>query len=398
VRVGLLTTSFPRHAGDHAGCFVLGFARSLVAAGHEVEVLAPQPMEPGDAPHFEGVDVSFVRYCWPRTLARTFYGAGVPDNLTHDALAWPGLVSFPLALARAARVRVARWDAVVSHWALPCGLVAAELSKRPPHLAVLHSADVHALERLPAGSFLARRVAAGSERLLFVSEDLRRRFLALFDEAQAAELRTRSCVTPMGVMAPTEAPDREAARRELEISGFTALSMGRLVAVKGVEAAIRAASETRTSLVVAGDGPERARLEALAAGSRARVRFVGHVSGAQKQALLCAADTFLLPSRRLPSGRTEGTPTALLEAMAAGLPPVAAGVGGVPDVVSHGVSGLLYEPGRTRDLGAALARMRADEALRSRLSRGAREVGLAHTWEALGPRLAGALAQTVAAT
>ena len=126
------------------------------------------------------------------------------------------------------------------------------------------------------------------------------------------------------------------------------------------------------------------------------MRFLGHVSGAQKQALLRAADAFVLPSRRLPSGRTEGTPTALLEAMAAGLPPVAAGVGGVPDVVRDGVSGLLYEPGRSRELSRALARVRADEALREELSRGAREVGLAHTWEALGPRFEGALMDAVA--
>ncbi|NOY93514.1 MAG: glycosyltransferase family 4 protein [Deltaproteobacteria bacterium] len=395
MRVGLLTTSFPRHEGDPAGAFVLGFARSLVTAGHELEVLAPQPRAPGDAPRFRGVDVSFVRYCWPRSLARTFYGAGVPDNLAGDPLAWPGLASFPLALTLAARRRAARWDALVSHWALPCGLVAAELPERPPHLAVLHSADVHALEHLPGGAHLAGRVAAGSEGLLFVSQDLRRRFLELLGGAQRARAMARSRVSPMGVEAPTTQLNREQLRRDLGLSGFTALSMGRLVAIKGVEAAVRAAAETDTSLVVAGEGPERARLERLAADIRARVRFVGQVSGAHKRALLCAADAFVLPSRRLPSGRTEGTPTALLEAMAAGLPPVAAGVGGVPDVVAHGVSGLLFEPGRAQDLGVALARMRADEQLHERLSRGAREVGLAHTWESLGPRLARALDEAV---
>jgi len=396
VRVGLISTSFPRYAGDHAGAFVLGFAQSLVAAGHDVEVLAPQPRTPGDAPRFEGVDVSFVRYAWPRPLARTFYAAGVPDNLAHDLLAWPGLVGLPVAMTLAARARAARWDAVVSHWALPCGLIAAALPERPPHLAVLHSADVHALERLPLGASLARRVADGSERLLFVSEDLRRRFTRLLGASSRGSVARRSSVSPMGVASPAPAPGRERARRELGLTEFTALSMGRLVAIKGVEAAIVAAQRTDTSLLIAGDGPERPRLHALAQASGARVRFLGHVSGAQKQALLSAADAFVLPSRRLPSGRTEGTPTALLEAMAAGLPPVAAGVGGVPDVVRDGVSGLLYEPGRGRELSRALARMRADEALREELSRGAREVGLAHTWEALGPRFEGALMDAVA--
>jgi len=281
---------------------------------------------------------------------------------------------------------------MVSHWAVSAGFIAAILPNRPPHLGVIHSADVHALERLPGGAHLARKVATNAEALLFVSEDLRRRFLRLLGEVHARRAQTRMEVSPMGVADPPSDPiDRKRARRELGIKGFTALSLGRLVAIKGIEDAIHGAARVDVALWVAGEGPERPRLERLASTSGARVRFVGHVTGTHKQALLSAADAFVLPSRRLDSGRTEGTPTALLEAMAAGLVPVAAGVGGVVDLIDNGVNGLLFEHGRDQQLGLALARLRSDAALRHALSTGARDVGLAHTWSALRPRIAASL-------
>lgn len=396
MRLGLLTTSFPRHAGDAAGHFVLGFARSLERAGHEVTVLAPEPSTPGDPPRFGAVDVRFVRYAWPRELSRTFYAAGVPDNLGRDPLAWWGLGSFPGALARSARRHAREWDAVISHWALPSGLVAAQCLRGLPHLAVLHSADVHALERLPLGRSLARRVAAGTQSWIFVSRDLRSRFLALLPPEQASRVLARSTVSPMGVDEPIAGEGRAAARDALGLNDFTALSMSRLVTIKGLAQAIDAAANTETTLLIAGEGPDRARLQDRAARRRAQVHFLGHVTGAEKRRALCAADAFVLPSRRLPSGRTEGTPTALLEAMAAGLPPVASAVGGVPEVVGHEESGLVYPPDSPAALGRALLRLRGDEELRRRLASGAAQVGRAHTWTALAPRFERALSRAVA--
>src|SRR6266571_366989 len=124
MRIGLLTTSFPRTPHDSAGGFVLGFARALIERGTNVEVLAPEPREGIANIHEPGLEVRHVRYLWPRSFQHTFYGAGVPDNLRRNPLAWLGLVPFTLALARQARAATEHWDAIVSHWALPCALVA----------------------------------------------------------------------------------------------------------------------------------------------------------------------------------------------------------------------------------------------------------------------------------
>lgn len=388
LRIGLLTTSFPRWQGDGPGSFVLGFARALVARGHGVEVLAPEPAHPGDAPRWPGIHVRFVRYLRPRALARTFYGAGVPENLSRDPLAWPGLVTFPLALERAARRRVRHWDALVSHWALPCGLVAGSVAGHRPHLAVLHSADVHLLRRLPGRQVLASRIARGAGSLLFVSPPLRDEFLSWLPAAERETHRARTFVSPMGVDPSTFAGDaRATARRALGLDAFTVLSMGRLVPIKGLEDAI-VALEGRSDVefVVAGDGPERERLARAARRRGVRTRFVGHVSGETKRSLLAAADTFVMPSRRLPTGRTEGTPAALLEAMEAGLPIVASEVGGIPSVVEHRRTGLLVPASSPRALKLAIDELASDPGLRASLASAARRAGSRYTWPVLGPR------------
>ena len=389
MRLGLLTTSFPRSERDVAGAFVLGFAQALVTRGHAVEVLAPEPAEGGVAPSWPGIEVRWVPYLRPRALERTFYGAGVPDNLQHDPRAWLGLAPFSLALLSAAARGMQRWDAVVSHWALPCALVAGSLRGARSHLAVLHSADVHVLARLPLRARLAQRIADGATALLFSSPALRDTFLGLLAPVPRAAVAGRCHVSPMGIDPLTEpSAPRRALRRAQALDDFSVLSLGRLVPVKGTDDAVRAVAPLdETSLLIAGDGPERANLARLAEGCGARARFLGLVTGQAKRDLFAAADAFVLASRVLPSGRTEGTPTALLEAMAAGLPVVATNVGGVASVVAHERNGLLVAPGDVPGLTRALERLRTDPALRRKRSRAATPTAALYTWPALAPHL-----------
>lgn len=381
MKIGLLTTSFPRREGDVPGQFVLGFARSLAALGHQLEVLAPEPNTRSSVPALDGISLEWLRYLPVRALQRTFYGAGVLDNLRSAPWTALGLAPFVLAMSRAARQH--RWDAVVSHWALPCALVAGELSV-PRHLAVLHSADVFLLERLPMRRQLALRIARGADELLFVSRALRARFLALLSPVERGQVAMRCHVCAMGIDPAQGAGDREQLREQLGVRGPTVLSLGRLIELKGVEHAIAAIAELpEARLVVAGDGPDRARLERLSRGSP-QVRFVGALHGAEKGRWLHAADLFVLPSVVLPSGRSEGMPTTVLEAMEHGLPVVASDVGGVSEVVESGRNGLVVPPADSRALAQAVREVLAGQAA---LAAGARETAAMYHWSELGPRL-----------
>jgi glycosyltransferase involved in cell wall biosynthesis len=132
--------------------------------------------------------------------------------------------------------------------------------------------------------------------------------------------------------------------------------VGRLTREKGADVFIEAIArlaDLAPTCVIVGDGPERARLEQLAAklGARERVRWTGVVRDADR--LLTAFDVLAL------SSRTEGTPMILFEAIAAGVPVVASAVGGIPDVV--GDTEAILVPSEDVDaLAAALRRVLSD--------------------------------------
>lgn len=131
-------------------------------------------------------------------------------------------------------------------------------------------------------------------------------------------------------------------------------------------------TEPDLRLVIVGEGEEEAALRALHAelGLGERVEFLGARSDVPR--LLQAADAFLLTSI------SEGIPLTLIEAMASGLPCVATAVGGVPEVVADGVTGLLAPPGDVDAIAAALRRVLADGALAEGLGRAGRERAAKH--------------------
>src|SRR5262249_54068656 len=130
--------------------------------------------------------------------------------------------------------------------------------------------------------------------------------------------------------APVNAPHvlppvvREFVAESLATSGRYALVATRLAPEKGIEVAIEACRLAAIPLVIAGDGPERARLEALAEG----VTFAGRVDEGQLRELRRGAAVGLVPSR---SAETFGLAAA--EAMAAGLPVAASRIGALPELV-----------------------------------------------------------------
>jgi len=149
------------------------------------------------------------------------------------------------------------------------------------------------------------------------------------------------------------------------------LSVGRLSVEKGHNNLIVAfrSLEKRLAqrdlrLVLVGDGGEAQKLRAAAADLGNRVLFAGHIE--DPWPYFCVADVFALPSY------SEGSPLVLLEAMTAELPIVASAVGGIPEVLTDGVSALLIPPGDAESLTQSLERVLCDGDLSSRLRKAAR--------------------------
>jgi glycosyltransferase involved in cell wall biosynthesis len=149
--------------------------------------------------------------------------------------------------------------------------------------------------------------------------------------------------------------------------------VGRIRPVKGVSVLVDAwpkvaAQGNNARLLIAGDGAERGALAetARASGVGDTVEFLGEVTDVP--GVLARADIYVQPSFQ------EGLPNAVLEAMAMGLPIVATRVSGNEDVVADGDNGLLVPPGDPEVLAAALRRLVADPALAARMGRRSREI------------------------
>ena len=128
--------------------------------------------------------------------------------------------------------------------------------------------------------------------------------------------------------------------------------MCRLTVEKGVRVVLRALAALPPSLdlqvVIAGRGPLEDEIRQAAA-TDPRVSFVGYVSGAAMQALLDAAHCLLIPSLWY-----ENAPVAVVEAAAQNLPVIASRIGGLPEFVEDGRTGLLFEPGHATQLAAIM--------------------------------------------
>jgi glycosyltransferase involved in cell wall biosynthesis len=134
---------------------------------------------------------------------------------------------------------------------------------------------------------------------------------------------------------------------------------GRLTAQKDLGVALGALRELPdVRLVIAGEGPERARLEAEAP---ANATFVGPLPRARVLGLLQAADAAILTSA------WENFPHGVVEALAVGTPVISTRTGGVAEVVHDGENGLLVEPGDEGAFAAAVRRFLSDDGLRARL-------------------------------
>ncbi len=318
MRVGLVTTSFPRFEGDCSGAFLLTIARSFAAQGHRVVVLAPEPMGPLDEPELPGIDVRWVPYARPRSAQRAFYGAGAPDNLRTDPIARAGAAAFVAALSFACARQLRDCDALISSWCVPSGWAASRAAAGRPHLCICHATDVRWLCRMPGGALAARGIANGASAMWFLSAELRDTFLRLAGRS-STELPCH--VGPMPIDPPVPLGlSRSALRRKLGLHGTTLLFLGRLVPVKGAKTLLHAMAglSEPVAIRIAGDGPERLALETLARRLQVDATFEGWVSGTRKEALLDACDAIVVPSAPL-----DGLPTVLFEAAARGLPIVA---------------------------------------------------------------------------
>lgn len=266
-------------------------------------------------------------------------------------------------------------------WSLSCryGIVAAALARVP---AIVASAQLFVEMPNLAGINLQHALLTRCvDRHVAVSQHVASRLRERFGVADS-----RIVVIPNAVAA--DGPTPRSARLRAELAGGDdtrpiVLTVARLDPQKGIEYLLRAAAEIPSAVfVIAGDGPDRGKLEASARslGVTERVRFLGHRQDVP--ALLAACDLFVLPSLY------EGLPLSVLEAMVAGIPVIATAIGGTSEVVQDRKTGMLVAPGDAGALAVAIRAALADPAsLRRLVSNAWERVANEHSATAMGIRM-----------
>lgn len=276
--------------------------------------------------------------------------------------------TLPLRLARALR----RFGAEVVHTHNPPPLIYGAPASRLARAACVHTK--HGANAMPsARRRLVRLASRWCDAFVAVSATTAEQARAQ-REVDARKLATIENGIDLSRFTPSEEA-RQAVRAELAIAphAFVVGTVGRLVKEKNQPLLVRAMAPLLSStlqLVIAGDGPERAAVEAAVGALGDAARFV-HLLGARSDTprLYTAFDLFAL------SSDSEGLPLVIVEAMASGLPVVSTAVGGIPAVVVDEGTGALVPPG---DL----------DALSRKLAHLATAPTLAITWGAEGRRRA----------
>lgn len=339
MRILFLANDFPSPWLPTKGTFNFELARSL-AAQHEVQVLAPIPWfselvrRKGISPELtktrtekrDGLTIYYPRYYYTPKIGRSLY----------DWYMWHSVKSSLQKLA------AFRPDAVIGYWPFPDGAVAVKFARQIGAASFIMAGGSGILIHAQESKWRRRKIVealSASDGVLAVSADLRQKTIELGIPAENVHLVYR------GVDRERFSPgDKTGARRSLGLPPQVPLFLwvGRMVPVKGLDVLLQAAAGLQRrgrpfQLILAGDGFERRRFEAVAAalGLGEAARFVGPVMHHDLADWFRAADWTVLTSH------SEGVPNVLLESHACGTPFIATRVGGVAEIAMQGVDRLV---------------------------------------------------------
>jgi glycosyltransferase involved in cell wall biosynthesis len=374
-RVLFVTTTYPLKPGDAIPSFVADLAQALVRDHRlQVRVIAPHHAGAALSETVHGVEIERFPYARDPAAQCVAYGGGIPDNLKNFPKAKRQLPRFFAAMT-AAVWRNLQWaDLIHAHWVEPAFLaMMANWARRPVVVSV------HSLK--PRANRLARFTLGRADRVLFNSE---------YTMNQAREKAYFPCKGQVVYQGYDERLfhgepklDAGAFRAKLGIppNAILLVALGRMIEVKGLHILAAAAhrflaSRPKAHLIIAGDGPMRGRIESIAAQSttRSRIHLPGALPRDQVASLLSQADLFINPGIIDATGRAEGLGITTIEAMASGLACVGSRVGGIPETIKEGETGLLVSPGNEAELADAVGRLIDDGELRKQFGEAARRM------------------------
>lgn len=373
IKVILLTSSYPSSSGVVNRSFMTDFAESVSKKGIRVFVICPH--QPNLSFREEQENITIIRFPYWFTASEQKLGGagGIVPSMSQSLLAVIQLIPFCICqlMVTLRTIKEENIDLIHSHWVIPQGFVGAlvRFITGIPHVVSIHGTDIHLIHSYRITHPFMNMVARCTNCITTNSSHTNQLLMDVISKKNI-----NSSIIPMGI----NLDQFHSVISSINKKEITILFVGRLIDWKGVCHLITAMKTVisrfhNAKLKIIGTGPEREQLEKLTRSINisSQVQFFHNVE--RKQLLLHYkdADLFVLPSITT-NGQTEGLGVVLLEAMASGVPVIGSNTGGIPDIITDGVNGLLVPPGDPNALAAAMIRILEDPELAERF----REAGL----------------------
>jgi glycosyltransferase involved in cell wall biosynthesis len=372
----VLTTSYPSHDKDPSGVFIAKLLAALKNRGYTMKVVAPSDGTFHGRRVLDGIETIRFGYFFPRSLERlTRGGGGIPENLSQSFLARLQIPPMMLAFFIVSLSHIRGCDLIYANW-IGAGFIGALLklvTGKP--LVVSFRGDDGYLARERLSWWVPTRIVADMADVIApVSGELVRILVDLGVPAEKCRLPRFGVDTDMF----HPALHRDLRREEVQL-----LFVGSLIPRKGLQDLLEALSDgpfEQVALHVVGDGFYREQLMAMCRrfGLEERTRWHGMLSPVEVGRLMRSSDVVCLPSHM------EGRPNVVNEAMASGTAVIATRIGGIPDMVIEGETGLLFDAGNIEQLRQCLSTLVSDGDLRRKMGTAGREflVNSGVSWDA----------------
>jgi teichuronic acid biosynthesis glycosyltransferase TuaC len=383
----VLSHMFPNPRDPGAGIFVLEQIKALRDAGATILVVSPTPWAPRRLRFLPSVRKYSVVPLHSVVDGFVIQHPRVPTLPKRLGFSWSGLLFYLCCRRLVAKViRQTKIDAIHAHTVLPDGAAAVLLGREfgLPVICTAHGSDVNVY---PYKNRFVRWASQWALRhvdcMIAVSENLKKAAIALAGPREIAVVHNGADSGSFKTMGKCEARSR----LKLDYTGKLVCFVGYLRSEKGLEYLLEAFAGLRqpdTQLCLVGDGPLKHSLTALAQrlGIVANCRFVGKRPHDEIPLWISAADCIVLPSL------SEGFPTILAEAMLCGVPIIATPVGGIPEVIRDGETGLLVPCRTPTALSQALHSLLSNQQLASDIAARAQELAKASlTWAGNATRM-----------
>jgi glycosyltransferase involved in cell wall biosynthesis len=365
MKIGVITSAYPEYEDDPHGIFVHRLMKEVCKQGHEVHVIAPYT---GDKTEFQldGVYVQKFHYFYPKRFQKLAGRSGMIDNVKEGVFVKIQFLSFIIFNVINSLRKLKDMDIVHVQWPIPNGLGALILKwvYKVPYINTVYGEEVYLSKRYHVTTILKFLVYWSSE-IVTISNATHEACLNIGLNEHKLD------IIPFGVDTSFYKPLNMVKDEKI----FQILSVGYLIERKGFMYLISAVKEVikdheNVRLKIVGTGPQEQQIRNHISKINLEkyVEIIGNITDDELLKLYNSSDIFVLPSIIDSQGNTEGLGVVLIEAMACGLPVIGSDIGGIPDIISDGETGLLVPQKEIHELSIAIKKFIENQDLKEKIA------------------------------